>query len=102
MIYYSLFLSIFSFFCALYAIARVAKVYKDVKKVGFEDFAYVHSDVQALKKQLKKTNNRLSGMDSPKHNSEAEAQELLQKLALNGNMQQNQTRIGGYCQFLKI
>lgn len=95
MIYYSLFLSIFSFFCALYAIARVRKAINEVKKVGFEDFADVHSDVQALKNQLKKTNNRLSGMDSPKHNSEAEAQELLQKLALNGNMQQNQTRIGG-------
>ena len=97
MIYFSLFLSIFSFFCALYAIARVRVVHNDVKKVGFEDFADVHSDVQALKNQLKKTNSRLSGMDSPKHNAEQEAQELLQKMAMNGQFQQqNQKRtIGG-------
>ena len=95
MIYFSLFLSIFSFFCALYAIARVRRAIADVKKVGFEDFADVHSDVQALKNQLKKTNNRLSGMDTPKHNAEAEAQELLQKMAINGQYQQPVKRVGG-------
>tara|TARA_B100000513_G_C11846942_1_gene167938 strand:+ start:460 stop:747 length:288 start_codon:yes stop_codon:yes gene_type:complete len=95
MIYFSLFLSIFSFFCALYAIARVRTVYNDVKKVGFEDFADVHSDVQALKNQIKKTNNRISGMDAPKHNSEQEAQELLQKMAMNGQYQPQPKRIGG-------
>lgn len=95
MIYFSLFLAIFSFFSALYAIARVARVHKDVKKVGFEDFADVHSDVQALKNQIKKTNNRISGMDAPKHNSEQEAQELLQKMAMNGQYQQPTKRIGG-------
>ena len=95
MIYFSLFLSIFSFFCALYAIARVRTAISEVKKVGFEDFADVHSDVQALKNQLKKTNSRLSGMDSPKHNAEQEAQELLQKMAMNGQYQQPSKRIGG-------
>tara|TARA_B100000424_G_C22767152_1_gene413327 strand:+ start:240 stop:527 length:288 start_codon:yes stop_codon:yes gene_type:complete len=95
MIYFSLFLSIFSFFCALYAIARVRRAIYEVKKVGFEDFADVHSDVQALKNQLKKTNNRLSGMDSPKHNSEQEAQELLQRMAMNGNYQQKPKNVGG-------
>ena len=95
MIYFSLFLAIFSFFCALYAITRVARVSKDVKKVGFEDFADVHSDVQALKNQIKKTNNRISGMEAPKHNSEQEAQELLQKMAMNGQYQQPNKRIGG-------
>ena len=95
MIYFSLFLSIFSFFCALYAIARVRTAINEVKKVGFEDFADVHSDVQALKNQLKKTNNRLSGMDAPKHNAEQEAQELLQKMALNGQYQQPTKNIGG-------
>ena len=36
-------------------------------------------------------------MDSPKHNAEQEAQELLQKMAMNGQFQQqNQKRtIGG-------
>ena len=34
-------------------------------------------------------------MDAPKHNAEQEAQELLQKMALNGNMQQSTKRIGG-------
>ena len=95
MIYLSYFLSIFSFFCALYAIARVRTLRNDVKKVGFEDFADVHSDVQALKNQLKKTNNRLSGMDTPKHNAEQEAQELLQKMAMNGQYQQQPKRVGG-------
>ena len=95
MIYYCLFLSILSFLCALYAIARVRIAISEVKKVGFEDFADVHSDVQALKNQLKKTNNRLSGMDTPKHNAEAEAQELLQKMAMNGQYQQPTKRIGG-------
>jgi hypothetical protein len=95
MIYLPYFLSLFSFFCALYAIARVRTIQNEVKKVGFEDFADVHSDVQALKNQLKKTNSRLSGMDSPKHNAEQEAQELLQKMAMNGQYQQPQKRIGG-------
>ena len=54
MIYLPYFFSILAFFCALYAIARVREVKNDVKKVGFEDFADVHSDVQALKNQLKK------------------------------------------------
>jgi len=54
--------------------------------------------VQALKNQLKKTNNRLSGMDAPKHDAEKEAQELLQRMAMNGTQpltQQNNKRIGG-------
>ena len=95
MIYFSLFLSIISIFCGLYAIARVRQAIVEVKKVGFEDFADVHSDVQALKNQLKKTNNRISGMDAPKHNSEQEAQELLQKMAMNGQYQQPNKRVGG-------
>jgi len=98
MIYFSLFLSILGFLSALYAITRVRTILKEVKRVGFEDFADVHSDVQALKNQLKKTNNRLSGMDAPKHNAEQEAQELLQKMAMNGQFQpqnQQQKRIGG-------
>ena len=95
MIYFSLFLSIFSFFFALYAIALVRRAIADVKKVGFEDFADVHSDVQALKNQLKKTNNRLSGMDAPRHNAEQEAQELLQKMAMNGQYKQTTKRVGG-------
>ena len=95
MIYLPYFLSFFALFCSFYAIARVRGVKNDVKKVGFEDFADVHSDVQALKNQLKKTNSRLSGMDSPKHNAELEAQELLQKMALNGQYQQQPKRVGG-------
>ena len=58
MIYFSLILSILGVLSALYAIARVRSIRNDVKKVGFEDFADVHSDVQALKNQLKKTNTR--------------------------------------------
>ena len=57
----------------------------------------MHSDVQALKNQLKKTNNRLSGMDAPKHDAEREAQELLQRMAMNGTqpLQQQKQRVGG-------
>jgi hypothetical protein len=33
-------------------------------------------------------------MDSPKHNAEQEAQELLQKMAMNGQYQQPK-RVGG-------
>jgi AmiR/NasT family two-component response regulator len=97
MIYLPYILSILGFLSALYAIARVRGVVNDVKKVGFEDFADVHSDVQALKNQLKKTNNRLSGMDAPKHDAEREAQELLQRMAMNGTqpIQQQNKRIGG-------
>ena len=98
MIYLPYLLSILGFLSALYAIARVRTLSNDVKKVGFEDFADVHSDVQALKNQLKKTNNRLSGMDAPKHDAEKEAQELLQRMAMNGTQpltQQNNKRIGG-------
>ena len=53
--------------------------------------------VEALKNQLKKTNNRLSGMDAPKHDAEKEAQELLQRMAMNGTqpLQQQNKRIGG-------
>ena len=34
-------------------------------------------------------------MDAPKHNSEQEAQELLQKMAMNGQYQPQPKRIGG-------
>lgn len=98
MIYLPYIFSFIGFFSALYAIARVRTLQNDVKKVGFEDFADVHSDVQALKNQLKKTNNRISGMDAPKHDAEKEAQELLQKMAMNGTQplqQQNKQRVGG-------
>ena len=54
MIYLPYILSIIGFLSALYAIARVRTLSIDIKKVGFEDFADVHSDVQALKNQLKK------------------------------------------------
>ena len=54
MIYLPYILSILGFLSALYAIARVRTLSIDIKKVGFEDFADVHSDVQALKNQLKK------------------------------------------------
>ena len=97
MFYLPYFLSFIGFFSALYAIARVRALQTDIKKVGFEDFADVHSDVQALKNQLKKTNNRLSGMDAPKHNAEEEAQQILQRMAMNGTqpLQQQTKRIGG-------
>ena len=98
MIYLPYIFSFIGFLSALYAIARVRTLQNDIKKVGFEDFADVHSDVQALKNQLKKTNNRLSGMDSPKHDAEREAQELLQRMAMNGTQplqQQNSKRVGG-------
>jgi len=98
MIYLPYILSFIGFLSALYAITRVRTLQNDIKKVGFEDFADVHSDVQALKNQLKKTNNRLSGMDSPKHDAEREAQELLQRMAMNGTQplqQQNNKRVGG-------
>ena len=98
MIYLPYILSFIGFLSALYAIARVRTLQNDIKKVGFEDFADVHSDVQALKNQLKKTNNRISGMDAPKHDAEKEAQELLQRMAMNGTQpltQQNKQRVGG-------
>ena len=34
-------------------------------------------------------------MDTPKHNAEQEAQELLQKMAMNGQYQQQTKRVGG-------
>jgi len=36
-------------------------------------------------------------MDAPKHDAEREAQELLQRMAMNGTqpMQQNNKRVGG-------
>ena len=95
MIYLPYLFSFLSFFIALYAIARVSSLSNNVKKVGFEDFSDVHSDVQALKNQLKKTNNRLSGMDSPKHDAELEAQQLLQRMALNGSQPMQQTKRQG-------
>jgi len=54
MIYLPYLLSIIGFLSALYAIARVRTLTNDVKKVGFEDFADVHSDVQALKSTMQK------------------------------------------------
>ena len=97
MIYLPYIFSFIGFLSALYAISRVRTLSIDIKKVGFEDFADVHSDVQALKNQLKKTNNRLSGMDAPKHDAEREAQELLQRMAMNGTQPLNQQkqRVGG-------
>lgn len=87
------FLPVISFLSVLYALARVRRLDKLTKSVGYEQVVDLEGDVSALKTQLRKVNSRISGFHEPKHDSVEEAKQILQNL---NNVQpiQNQN-IGG-------
>jgi hypothetical protein len=70
---------------ALYAIVRVISLTKLTKKLTYSEVVDLESDVSTLKLQLKKLNGRLSGLESPKYDSLAEARELMQQTVMNSS-----------------
>jgi len=83
-----------SFLSVLYALARVRRLDKLTKSVGYEQVVDLEGDVAALKTQLRKVNSRISGFHEPKHDSVEEAKQILNNL---NNVQpiQNNKIMGG-------
>ena len=83
-----------SFLSVLYALARVRRLDKLTKSVGYEQVVDLEGDVAALKTQLRKVNSRISGFHEPKHDSVEEANQILNNL---NNVQpiQNNKIMGG-------
>lgn len=69
-----------SFLSVLYALARVRRLDKLTRSVGYEDVVDLQGDVSALKTQLRKVNSRISGFHEPKHDSVEEAKQILNNL----------------------
>ena len=88
------FLPVMSFLSVLYALARVRRLDKLTKSVGYEQVVDLEGDVAALKTQLRKVNSRISGFHEPKHDSVEEAKQILNNL---NNVQpiQNNKIMGG-------
>ena len=82
-----------TFLSVLYALARVRRLDKLTKSVGYEQVVDLEGDVAALKTQLRKVNSRISGFHEPKHDSVEEAKQILSNLN-NVQTMQNQN-IGG-------
>jgi len=55
------------------------------KKLTYSEVVDLESDVSTLKLQLKKLNGRLSGLESPKYDSLAEARELMQQTVMKNS-----------------
>ena len=85
-----------TFLSVLYALARVRRLDKLTKSVGYEDVVDLQGDVSALKTQLKKVNSRISGFHEPKHDSVEEAKQIMQSINTVQPMNSNHNRnIGG-------
>ena len=83
-----------SFLSVLYALARVRRLDKLTRSVGYEDVVDLQGDVSALKTQLRKVNSRISGFHEPKHDSVEEAKQILNNLN-NVHPVNNNKNIGG-------
>lgn len=83
-----------SFISVLYALARVRRLDKLTRSVGYEDVIDLQGDVSALKTQLRKVNSRISGFHEPKHDSVEEAKQILNNLN-NVHAVNNNRNIGG-------
>jgi hypothetical protein len=60
------------------------------KKLDYSVVVDLEADVSTLKLQLKKLNGRLSGLETPKYDSIAEARELMhQTVANSSNLSKN-------------
>ena len=79
LLYSCLFLSIFSFFLALIACARVGKVIQASNNLDWSDVANLTGDIATVKKTIQTLNNRMNGMHSPK----VQEQELMMQLLKN-------------------
>ena len=82
-----------SFLSVLYALARVRRLDKLTRSVGYEQVVDLEGDVAALKTQLRKVNSRISGFHEPKHDSVEEAKQILENL--NRVQPIHNNRIGG-------
>ena len=91
LLYSCLFLSIFSFFLALIACARVGKVIQASNNLDWSDVANLTGDIATVKKTIQTLNNRMNGMHSPK----LQEQELMMQLLNNQQKQQVNGKMTG-------
>ena len=91
LLYSCLFVSIISFFIAVNAGVRVAKVLKSTKGLEWDDIANLTGDIASVKRTIQTLNNRLNGMNSPK----LQEQELMMHLLNNQQKQQANGKLNG-------
>ena len=91
LLYSCLFLSIISFFLALFACARVGKFIKVTNDLDWSAVANLTGDIATVKKTIQTLNNRVNGMHSPK----LAEQELMMELLKNQPVQQKNGQLGG-------
>ena len=91
LLYSCLFLSVFSFFLALIACARVGKVLSTTQNLDWSDVANLTGDIATVKKTIQTLNNRMNGMHSPK----IQEQELMMQLLNNQQKQQVNGKLHG-------
>lgn len=91
LLYSCLFLSIISFFLALIACGRVAKVISSTNGLEWNDVANLTGDIATMKKTIQTLNNRMNGLHSPK----IQEQELMMQLLNNQQNQQYNGKMSG-------
>jgi len=91
LLYSCLFVSLFSFFLALIACARVGKILSSTQNLDWHDVANLTGDIATVKKTIQTLNNRMNGMHSPK----LQEQELMMQLLNNQQKQQVNGKMAG-------
>tara|TARA_A100001388_G_C28573270_1_gene405317 strand:+ start:223 stop:480 length:258 start_codon:yes stop_codon:yes gene_type:complete len=83
--------SLFSFFLALIACARVGKVLSSTQGLDWSSVANLTGDIATVKKTIQTLNNRMNGMHSPK----LQEAELMMQLVNNQQNQQVNGKMSG-------
>ena len=91
LLYSCLFVSLFSFFLALIACARVGKVLSSTQGLDWSNVANLTGDIATVKKTIQTLNNRMNGMHSPK----LQEAELMMQLVNNQQNQQVNGKMSG-------
>jgi len=91
LLYSCLFVSLFSFFLALIACARVGKVLSSTQGLDWSSVANLTGDIATVKKTIQTLNNRMNGMHSPK----LQEAELMMQLVNNQQNQQVNGKMSG-------
>ncbi len=84
-------MSLFSFFLALIACARVGKVLSSTQGLDWSSVANLTGDIATVKKTIQTLNNRMNGMHSPK----LQEAELMMQLVNNQQNQQVNGKMSG-------
>lgn len=91
LLYSCLFVSLFSFFLAFIACARVGKVLSSTQGLDWSSVANLTGDIATVKKTIQTLNNRMNGMHSPK----LQEAELMMQLVNNQQNQQVNGKMSG-------